>query len=103
MKNGLAASTFSLKKESSKTRSRIGSFDHLKPNLVQQVKLGLESRSKPMITAQTSFINRKQNNLFKVDRREPVATEGSSVVNENYFKGGKQMVRCSSRVSVGSH
>ena len=33
----------------------------------------------------------------------PVMTEGSSIANENYFKGGKKNVRCNSRASIGSH
>ena len=51
LKNGLAASVLSVKKEN---RSRLGSFETLKPKLVQQVKLGLGSATrkfKPVITA----------------------------------------------------
>ena len=53
-------------------------------------------------------MNRKANNLFKIDKKEqaPVMTEGSSIANENYFKasgGAKKMVRCNSRASIGSH
>lgn len=31
------------------------------------------------------------------------STKGSIVATENYFKGGSKLLRCSSRVSVGSH
>jgi hypothetical protein len=76
-KTGLASSVVTLKKDQ---RSRVSSFDTIKPKLVEQVKLGFK-QSPPQIN------QKKAHNLFKTSAKKvvPLMTEGSTIVKENYF------------------
>ena len=84
-KNGLASSVVTIKKDQ---RSRLSSFENIKPKLIEQVKLGFNHAAKTQPQNSKPINQRKVNNLFKAQAKKvvPNMNEGSTIANEIYYK-----------------